>query len=226
MSKLILLPQFVVSDKVIETAIKDYLQENGDSEESRAGLFSTPLPPVSYKGRVFKAAQIRYTKNIKRITLMRFLCGKLIFEPDRIERIDILLIYDNILQLQDIAVKDANFRLKFGSDLESLAKLLKGFNLSPKSNKLQVHNLGSQIKKDIPNFPYPARNLKSVWKHVQTMYYVTEYIEQGKLRKLIPPKGYIGKGYTDKGTAKDPAFDGSPSWQSVATSLDYEETLI
>jgi len=30
-------------------------------------------------------------------------------------------------------------------------------------------------------------------------------------------KAYIAKGYTDKGTAKEPAIDGSPAWQEVAS---------
>lgn len=46
---------------------------------------------------------------------------------------------------------------------------------------------------------------------------------QGIPLKEIKPKGYIGKGYTDKGTARNPAKDGSPSWQEVAMSKSGEE---
>jgi hypothetical protein len=34
--------------------------------------------------------------------------------------------------------------------------------------------------------------------------------------KQIPPKPYIRVGYKDKGTRRDPSWDGSPSWQEVA----------
>lgn len=216
----------VPQDMILES-IEIYLQENSSStEQSRADLLSTPLPPISYKGRTYKAAQIRYTKKIKRITLMRYLCSKLVLKSDEITRLDLMLMYDNLIHLQDLCLKDENFRLKFGSDLESLAKLLKGFNLSPKSNKLNMRTLSSQMKQEITNFLYPLRNLSTVWTHVQKMYFVTEYIEQGRLRKFLPPKAYIGKGYTDKGTAKDPAYDGSPSWQTIAsTYVNFEDMI-
>jgi hypothetical protein len=35
--------------------------------------------------------------------------------------------------------------------------------------------------------------------------------------RKLPPKRIIGIGYRDKGTARDPAIDGSPSWQEVAS---------
>ena len=34
----------------------------------------------------------------------------------------------------------------------------------------------------------------------------------------FPPKRHVGVGYSDKGTAKDLAFDGSPHWTEVAMS--------
>jgi hypothetical protein len=38
----------------------------------------------------------------------------------------------------------------------------------------------------------------------------------------LPPKLYIGKGYTDKGTARNPALDGSPPWQEVGQTLAFD----
>jgi hypothetical protein len=34
----------------------------------------------------------------------------------------------------------------------------------------------------------------------------------------LPAKRFVGVGYKDKGNRRDPAVDGSPSWQEVATS--------
>jgi hypothetical protein len=37
--------------------------------------------------------------------------------------------------------------------------------------------------------------------------------------RAVPPKRFIGVGYKDKGSRRDPAFDGTPSWQETAQYL-------
>jgi hypothetical protein len=37
-------------------------------------------------------------------------------------------------------------------------------------------------------------------------------------KKRLPPQPYIGVGYRDKGSLRDPAKDGSPHWKEVAMS--------
>jgi len=46
------------------------------------------------------------------------------------------------------------------------------------------------------------------------------------LPRRAPPKPYIGIGYKDKGSRREPAIDGSPKWQEVATfNANLEESL-
>lgn len=42
-------------------------------------------------------------------------------------------------------------------------------------------------------------------------------------KRRSPPKAYIGKGYGDKGTARKPELDGSPSWQEVSMDQMFQE---
>jgi hypothetical protein len=44
--------------------------------------------------------------------------------------------------------------------------------------------------------------------------------------KSVKNKRFIGVGYKDKGSRKDKAVDGSPSWQEVASSFVEEEILL
>jgi putative transposon-encoded protein len=155
--------------------------------------------------------------------MLRYLLSKIVHRPDTVERIDILLMYEQILKCQDIAVANDSFQTKFGLTLEVVSRILKGFRLKPKTTNLDIRKLAAQIKQEVPNFIYPERNLQSVGTHVIKMFYVSKVQPLGKEVKLLPPKAYIGKGYTDKGTASDPAFDGSPSWQEVATFNSREE---
>lgn len=78
------------------------------------------------------------------------------------------------------------------------------------------------MKERIPNFILPERNLSTVWIHVQKMYFFSHSTSSGRDIKRLPPKQYIGKGYTDKGTARNPAIDGSQPWQEIGQTLAYD----
>ena len=216
----------VKREKSIAHESYKYGPTNSDLE-SEADLFGATIPDVKYRDTVLKSVQLRYTKNVKYITLLRYLTGKISFDERRVERIDLLLLFDTLVTLQDLVEKEENFKRKYGQDLESLASILKTFNLQPSTKVLAVKRLGNQLKDKIPNFILPQRNLSTVWIHVQKMYYFTSSMPSGRELKKIPPKAYIGKGYTDKGTARKPELDGSPSWQEVAQTLSFdpEETF-
>lgn len=45
------------------------------------------------------------------------------------------------------------------------------------------------------------------------------------LRSPAPPRRFVGVGYRDSGHRRDPAFDGSPSWQEVASQNRLDSRL-
>jgi hypothetical protein len=186
------------------------------SLESEADLRRVSLPKIEYKGQQFLTCQIRYTKRVKRVTLQRSLVSKVVHLPGSVTRTDILVMYDNLLYIQDIARSNENFRVKFGKSLEVLTKILRGFRLTSKTTKLDVAKLSASMKENLEGFYFPERNTSTELKKSEEMFRITPFIQLGKDKRSIAPKAYIGKGYTDKGSAKDPAKDGSPSWQEVA----------
>lgn len=184
--------------------------------ESEAGLDSITLPGVKYKGIEIQAISIRYTGKGRRVTLARYLCGLISFFPEEVERVHLLLMYDNFLHIQDLAEKDENFKRKFGEDLESLAKILKSFRLQKSTTGLEVKKLGAQMKKELNHFILPERNVKQVATSIGEMFTFKPSFPSGVPNSQLKPKAYIGKGYTDQGTARNAAKDNSPSWQEVA----------
>ena len=89
-----------------------------ESEDAQADLNGVPLPRITYKGTEFEVYSLRYKQGVRRILLERTLCSKIIYYPEKVTRIDILALYDNLLHCQDIATKNENFVDKFGSALD------------------------------------------------------------------------------------------------------------
>jgi len=159
--------------------------------------------------------RVYYSKKVKRVTLQRYLVSKIAYFPNETTLADVTTLYDNLLHLQDLSEKNKDFKNKFGKDLESLAKILKSYKFNSNGLKTIV-KLSKDFKSQLENFLYPKRNLPSVQKHVSNKYQLEGYKPLGIPTSQLKPKAYVGKGYTDKGTVRDPSYDGSPTWQEVA----------
>lgn len=133
-------------------------------------------------------------------------------------------MYDNFLHIQDLAGKDENFQKKFGEDLKTLATILKGFRVSSKTSPVEVKKLGAQIEEKLTKFHYQKRNILPQEDIMRSYYSLHPMRQEGTPLKELPQKRRIGKGYTDQGSARDPALDGSPSWQEVASSTVEESS--
>lgn len=177
---------------------------------------SSLKPFPEYEPGIFsRSTTVVIGKKVRRVTLLRFLISKVVYEEDSIELRDVLAVYSCMLDVQNLAERDPTFNQKFGSTLEVLAKLLKGV----KFTKFDLKNL-KQFRKALantpPEFMYPKRNLAQIKAKVGGTYSLSLLRSTGIETKKLPPKLYIGKGYSDKGTARNPAIDGNPSWQQVA----------
>lgn len=177
----------------------------------------TLVPVKDFTGSTFdwRAAGgvfVVYSKNVKRITLQRVLCSKLVFEKEKFVLRDLLVIFDNLLVLQDMCLKDEGFKNKFGQSLELLALLLKNSRIGREPTKAGLAALSKKLK-SLEGFLIPHRNLPHTEKFFIGKYEVRQGIKSGIPLKDLPVKRFIGIGYRDKGTARDLAFNGEPRWQ-------------
>lgn len=169
---------------------------------------------------------VRYKKGIRRITLTRLILSRIAYVRTRkqVTLDEILILYDNLLYLQILASRDQSFSLKYGSALEALSLLLQRINL----RKLGIKQAWQILVRGIEYFPerkflIPERNLLQVERNMRGSYWFLLTRTPGILKRQTQPKRWIGVGYRDKGTRRDVAWDGSPSWQEVAMSLKVEE---
>jgi hypothetical protein len=206
---------FEYAEELLENHNSTLEKESSITDGTEADLIAEANPSKKIKDASVNSAQLHLwiNRKAKRIHLLRFLCGKVAFQV-RLTVEDLFALYQALLDVEDLVKMDPNLKKKYAADLESLAIILKGFRfttLDPKGLK----GLSKQLM-DLDHFILPKRNLAHSEKHLDQMYRLTGFRKTGTPKSMLPPKLYVGVGYSDKGTARDPAFDGSPSWQEVA----------
>jgi hypothetical protein len=162
---------------------------------------------------------IKIGKKTKRISLQRYLLSKVIYETDKVELKDIVCLYENQLWLESQSLRDRNFFRKFGNEIYSLSFYLKEADLKG-LNRKALRKFSMRIKDEFQGFVVPKRNY-SQWKqrfsgrfHLNPKVLEKDFSDV-YLKRKSPPKRAIGIGYRDKGSRRNLAKDGSPSWQEV-----------
>lgn len=159
---------------------------------------------------------VKYSKNLKRISLQRYLVSKFCYEGNKLRERDLLCIYDNQLWLERKSETDFDFKKKFGNSLEELSEILKEANFSQGLSRKALKRLSQKFGEKLSGFVVPNRNYLSFRTRFDGSYHLLTLTSSET--KNIPPKRFIGIGYRDKGNARDLALDGSPSWQEIASS--------
>lgn len=157
-------------------------------------------------------------RRVKRVSLQRYLWSKIVYEPEKVTIRHLYALFINQIWLENKASSDVEFRTKFEKTLEVSSMILKELNLSRGFDFSNLNNLAGKVRSRLESFLVPHRNFGQ-WKSRFDSTVVLSFQQQlGTDLRKVPPKKYIGKGYGDKGTAKKPELDGSPSWQEVASS--------
>jgi len=141
----------------------------------------------------------------------------MIYERNKVTFNDLIALYDNLIWLEVKSQTDEDFQRKFGRFLEILAKILKEINISQGLSPRALTRLTMRIQKDLEGFFVPHRNYPGFKKRFSGSFAIRELSTSTEANRHLPPKRIMGIGYRDKGTARNPAFDGSPSWQEVAS---------
>jgi len=161
--------------------------------------------------------QVVYGTKSKRVTLQRSLVALISHEPEKVNYKHLVVLFDNMLWFQDKALKDPDFEQKFGITLKVLAYILKNMNLRvTKITETQIRKLSKKFRENLKHFSLEKRNFRQPLKQQWSFVEVRPTKSSGLSKKELKPDRYIGIGYRDKGTAKKPWLDGSPSWQEVA----------
>lgn len=169
----------------------------------------------SIRARVQGGYQVIIKRGTKRMTLLRFLVAKLLHSDEGLSLEEYLTLYHLFYDLSE--VDEPHFVAKHQQNLEKLFILL-------------------QAMKTVRVFPVQVKEgskdvlVKLLGRFLPTPREYSGLAGQRDLRKsfrlvlrdtLVPQKlpapRYIGVGYKDKGTRRDTAYDGSPTWVEVGS---------
>lgn len=161
--------------------------------------------------------RVLISPKIKRVYLQRFLLSKFFHFKEEVDLRDLCCLFENQLWLEKKCQTDNEFLNKFGNSLEELSLILKEFNFKSETSNRAIDRFSIRLKNSLEDFILPKRNYKEAFKLCNGHFSLKDSLPLGIEKERIPPSARIGIGYRDKGSAKDVAFDGSPSWQEVAT---------
>lgn len=160
---------------------------------------------------------VRISPKVKRIYLQRYLLSKFVFFKDELTLRDLCCLFENQLWLEQKCLTDPEFSKKFGRSLEELSIILKEFNFRTRTTARTIRKFSKRLQSNLLEFVLPKRNYKEAFKLCNGSFQLMDSQPMGIPKRQTTPTARIGKGYRDKGSAKDLAKDGSPSWQEVAT---------
>lgn len=175
--------------------------------------------PTSLAKRFTGGYTVKLKKGTKRITLFRFLLAKLLYEAEReglhLDEFAVLvsLFYD---LLDD---QDPTFRRKYATDLERLVPLFSDLGKArsfPLRLRLERPTMTALVNWVGPILPTQNSyfGLKGN-RELRNSFYI-QFNDTLQLPARRQPR-FVGVGYRDKGTCRDNATDGSPSWQEVGS---------
>jgi hypothetical protein len=145
---------------------------------------------------------------------------------ENVDEVLLHVLFQNQLWLQQKCETDSVFKERYGEFVFSLSTILKNTNLSRGLTKGAAKSLKRKLREALIDNLYKERNIKQISEKVMDSFTTKSWRPPGIETKLLPPKRYIGIGYRDKGSARDPAQDGTPSWQEIASYISNLERQI
>jgi len=174
--------------------------------------------PADLQARLSGGYKVKFQNGTKLITLYRNLLAAVVYEREGVSIEEILVLFELASELEEKRARDSAFSEKYGLWLITTFQFLD--KLKPKVFPFicpePLRSAGEHFL-----IPYlPSRQAYFGWKLNPVRTTPAKVILRNPLAppQRLRPKRFMGVGYRDKGNRRDPAADGSPSWQEVAQS--------
>jgi len=166
---------------------------------------------------------LKIKKGIRKKDLFRFLLAKMLYEKEEGLHLDeFLVLWELYLHLLEVQSKDPSFKEKYENFFRSSFLFFRELGSQKEFPIRLEENENSQYLERIVKVLEPMLPTRSAYfglkgqKSLKSGFSLV--FENELLSRKIPEGRRIGVGYRDKGSRRDPAFDGSPDWREVALS--------
>jgi len=184
---------------------------------SKASKFGQSLSPSSstmerLAENNFNVLRVKID-NVK--TCFKFLISKIIFSEDVFVEFEAVALWTSYEKFVYNICSDKNAERKYKYLLFSVRHLIQSLDTLVKMNvkdRFQYMEVYRQMLKNYDKII--SRRFYFRVKGSLIRFY--EVSIQTRMKKKFKAKAYIGKGYGDKGSAKNVCLDGSPDWKEVA----------
>jgi hypothetical protein len=196
-------------------------QENlPKTELNEQSSLSSSSDPRNLAKRILKGYRMKIRKGTKRFTLYRFLLAKLLHDEEGLHIDEYIVL--NELHFHFLESSEESFIQAHENHLKNSGKILsqirdqRSFPI-----RMKCFNLPDNVLREcgIPT----AREYFGLRGQRDLKRSFVLILEDSLMPQKLSPARYIGVGYKDKGTCRQPARDGSPSWQEVATVISNNE---
>jgi len=181
--------------------------------------------PKRLRERILRGYKVKIRKGHKRITVFRYLLSKLVYdsEEDPVHLDEYLVLMELYFSFWD--ERDPNFLEKweplFSETVSFFRKIseARSFPLGIRKDQRSEISfyLGDLLLK--PEAYYGMKGNRDIRNSFLIQF------EDSIVESRIPSKGYLGVGYKDKGTRRNPATNGTPGWKEVASYFSEKERL-
>lgn len=163
---------------------------------------------------------ILITKMSRPVVTLRFLLSKIVFTDESFSNVEAVTLFVAFERVVELIEKDPTARQKYAQEIFIFRAVFQSLDFLV---QLDPAKRLSFFRKNYGFYRgklFSRRYYFALEGQAKQLYQT--FIKR-RFPKKFPPKAFVGKGYGDHGTAKDKAFDGSPSWQEVATDERFRD---
>lgn len=164
--------------------------------------------------RIRKGYQMKIKKGTNRVVLMKFLLAKFFYSKEGVCLEEYLLIFHLYFEMLDIS--DPLFVKKYEDDLYKIGLVISKLNGAKVFPIYLKESFLVRAKNILKDFLPTSREYYGLAGQRDLRQSFRLLLNDTIVIQAPPPKRFIGVGYKDKGTCRDPAFDGTPGWQFYA----------
>lgn len=196
--------------------LKSLLFERSSTrKQSRQSTRPCTSDPMNVRERVLRGYKMIIKQGTKRMTLLRFLLSKMLYEEEGISIEEYLCIFHLYYDLSEIT--ESHFVLKNGSNLEKVETILSKLTDNRIFPLILSSGTKDQIETLLGHFLPSRREFFGLVGQRELSLSFRIVLNDTLVPQKLPPKAYIGVGYKDKGTRRDVSVNGTPGWQEIGS---------